>query len=129
MIKNKDRLSQEWFRQAEYDLETADAMFKSARYIYTVFMCHLAIEKALKGLYLSRLGEIPPKTHNLQYLFVKIDIRLPEELYQFLKRLSKISAPIRYPEDLQDTLKEYDIIKTGEILESAKELLKWIGKK
>lgn len=45
--------SEEWFTQAKYDLETAEAMFKTRRYIYTVFMCHLSIEKALKGVYES----------------------------------------------------------------------------
>lgn len=43
----------EWLRQADYDMETAEAMFESGRYIYAVFMCHLSLEKALKGLYFS----------------------------------------------------------------------------
>jgi len=41
----------EWLKQAEYDLETAEYLFSGGRYLYSVFMCHLAIEKALKGLY------------------------------------------------------------------------------
>ena len=47
------KLPQEWFNQAGYDLRTADAMLSTGRYIYTVFMCHLSIEKALKGLLMS----------------------------------------------------------------------------
>lgn len=39
MIKAKE----EWQRQADYDIETAQAMLDSGRYIYTVFMCHLSI--------------------------------------------------------------------------------------
>jgi HEPN domain-containing protein len=54
MRKNKFKTSEEWFRQAEYDLGTAEAMFDAGRYIYTVFMCHLSIEKALKGLYAKK---------------------------------------------------------------------------
>ncbi|MEO0284618.1 MAG: HEPN domain-containing protein [candidate division WOR-3 bacterium] len=42
MQKNKFKPTEEWFKQAEYDLETAYAMFKTGRYIYTVFMCHLS---------------------------------------------------------------------------------------
>lgn len=45
----------EWLRQAEYDMETAEFMLNGGRYFYAVFMCHLAIEKALKGLYQKRL--------------------------------------------------------------------------
>ena len=42
----------EWFRQSDYDYDTAMFMHESGRYFYAVFMCHLSIEKALKGLYL-----------------------------------------------------------------------------
>lgn len=55
----------EWLRQADYDMETADTMLGSGRYFYAVFMCHLSIEKALKGLYSKVTDEVPPKTHNL----------------------------------------------------------------
>ena len=40
MSGNKFKPVDEWFKQAEYDLETASAMFKTGRYIYTVFICH-----------------------------------------------------------------------------------------
>jgi len=48
-----DKELQEWFRQAQYDLKSSEVMFNSKRYIHTIFMCHLSIEKALKGLYVS----------------------------------------------------------------------------
>lgn len=40
----------EWLLQAEYDIDTAYAMFRSGRYSYAIFMCHLSIEKGLKGI-------------------------------------------------------------------------------
>ena len=36
--------------------------------MYCVFMCHLAVEKALKGLYFERLRRVPPKSHSLVFL-------------------------------------------------------------
>jgi HEPN domain-containing protein len=63
----------EWLKQADYDMDTADAMFTSGRYLYAVFMCHLSIEKSLKGLYSKELAEVPPKTHNLIYLLKKLE--------------------------------------------------------
>lgn len=62
---------EEWFRQADYDIETALAMFETGRYFYAVFMCHLSLEKALKALYTKILNALPPKTHNLVYLAEK----------------------------------------------------------
>ncbi|MBX3058439.1 MAG: HEPN domain-containing protein [Anaerolineae bacterium] len=37
-------------------------MFSNGRYFYVVFMCHLAIEKALKGLCSQVHNQAPPKT-------------------------------------------------------------------
>ena len=59
---------EEWLNQAEYDMDTARFMFEGGRGFYAVFMCHLSIEKALKGLYQSRRMEMPPRTHNLTRL-------------------------------------------------------------
>jgi HEPN domain-containing protein len=58
----------EWFKQADYDMDTAEFMFSGERYFYSVFMCHLSIEKALKGLYIRKFKDAPPKTHNLLYI-------------------------------------------------------------
>ncbi|MBE0638943.1 MAG: HEPN domain-containing protein [Bacteroidales bacterium] len=43
----------EWFFQSDYDLETAEDMFESGRMVYCIFMCHLSLEKALKGLFMK----------------------------------------------------------------------------
>jgi HEPN domain-containing protein len=34
-----------WVDIARYDLDTADAMFKTGRWLYVAFMCQQAIEK------------------------------------------------------------------------------------
>lgn len=89
--RNKKK-PQEWLKQAVYDMKTAEAMFNSKRYIYAVFMCHLAIEKALKGLFTQNLSQVPPKTHNLIYLVEKIQIELPGRLYDFIFTLNGLSV-------------------------------------
>jgi hypothetical protein len=61
----------------------ADAMFSIGRYFYAVFMCHLSIEKSLKGLYSKKLHEVPPKTHNLIYLLNKIGKKPDQKLEKF----------------------------------------------
>jgi hypothetical protein len=74
-----ERHQQEWIRQADYDMKTAQIMFENKRYIHAVFMCHLSIEKALKGLFIKRYNnEAPPKTHNLIFLCEKIGLGLSE---------------------------------------------------
>jgi HEPN domain-containing protein len=116
----------EWLLQADYDMETADAMFDKGRYIYTVFMCHLAIEKALKGLYHKRLTELPPKVHNLLYLAEKTGLNFPEHLNAHMVSLNRLSIPTRYPEDLGKTQTALDKVKSLEILEQSRKVLEWI---
>jgi len=41
--------SEEWLKQSNYDIATAEYMYEGGRYFYAVFMCHLSVEKALKG--------------------------------------------------------------------------------
>jgi len=42
----------EWFKQADYNMDAPEFVFSGDRYFYSIFMCHLSIEKALKGLYI-----------------------------------------------------------------------------
>ena len=118
----------EWFRQAEYDLATARAMFRAVRYIYTVFMCHLSIEKALKGLYAKKFRKDPPKIHNLNYLCEKVKLRLPEGYESFVDNLNNLSVPTRYPDRIDKLVKEYKRENTRKIMRQTKELLVWLKK-
>lgn len=116
----------EWFKQADYDIKTAEYLFKGGRYVYAVFMCHLSIEKALKGLYQKHLNEIPPKVHNLIYLIEKIGLKIPNDLYDMVFNLNRVSIPTRYPDDLKRMQKDYNKRRTADILEKSKEILKWL---
>ncbi|HHT9123404.1 MAG TPA: HEPN domain-containing protein [Candidatus Wunengus sp. YC63] len=117
---------QEWLKQADYDMETAEIMFDNKRHIYAVFMCHLSIEKALKGLYTQKLNKTPPKTHNLIFLVEKIKLELSEDLYDFIFTLNGVSVPTRYPDELQKLQKDYNTAKTRVLLGKSKEALKWL---
>ena len=119
--------TEEWLTQANYDMDTADYMFRGGRYMYTVFMCHLSLEKALKGLYAEKLGKEPPKIHNLLYLLEKMKLTLPEALFDFISTLNRVSVPTRYPDDLQRILKDYDKKKTRDVLDQSKKVLQWLS--
>jgi len=79
-------------KQAQYDMETADYLFEGERYFYAVFMCHLSIEKGLKGLYVKRFNKTPPKTHNLIYLIEFINIDIPGNHYDVIFTLMGVST-------------------------------------
>jgi len=92
--------SKEWIKQADYDIDTAVFMFDGGRFFYAVFMCHLSIEKALKGLLIEKKRQIPPRTHNLILLISQIGIAMPAEMRKFLTKLNESSVATRYPEEL-----------------------------
>ncbi len=121
-----DKTYMEWYFQADYDLEVSEDMFKSGRYVYCIFMCHLSLEKGLKGLFNKRTGEYPPKSHNLLYFVERIGLVLADSDQDFLFALNKISVPTRYPENLKDLIKEFNKVDTERILLTSKKTLKWI---
>jgi HEPN domain-containing protein len=117
---------EEWLRQANYDMETAEAMFSSGRYIYAVFMTHLAVEKTLKGLYHDCLGEVPPKTHNLVVLATRIGMDIPPDMAAVMVLLNQAQIGSRYPNTLQEAQDKYTRERTHELLDKAKELKRWL---
>lgn len=123
---NKSKKFLEWFIQAGYDMKSAKIMFDNKRYIYAVFLCHLSIEKALKGLHIQALDETPPKTHNLIFLVEKIKLELSDEMYDFIFTLNGVSVPTRYPDELKRMQKEYNKAKTWVLLEKGKKVLSWL---
>ncbi len=116
----------EWFNQADYDMKSALILFENKRYIHAVFMCHLSIEKALKGLHVDILDQTPTKTHNLIFLVEKIKLEMSEELYDFIFTLNGVSVPTRYPDELKRLRKDYNKSKTLKLLENGKEALQWL---
>jgi len=125
MKRNNYKPEDEWFKQADYDLKTAEAMLKTKRYIYTVFMCHLSIEKALKGLYAKKFKTNPPKIHPelLRDFCEKIKLELNPEQQDFVDKLNTLSVPTRYPYELEKLLKDYKKDATNSIFNKTKKLL------
>ena len=119
---------EEWLKQADYDIDTADVMYRNGRYFYAVFMCHLSIEKALKGLYAYTLNDMPPKTHNLVYLLNKIGERPVQELEKFIVKLNTASVATRYPDELAKIQAAYTADIALDIIRQSKDVLQWVKK-
>ena len=117
---------QEWLAQADYDLETAKILLEQKRNFSAVFMCHLAVEKGLKGLFWKKLDEFPPKTHDLTYLVKRIGIKPPDDLFKFMVRLNEAHLTTRYPEEIKTVQKLFPQAKVEELLSKGKEVIIWI---
>lgn len=120
-----------WFDLAEYDLETAEAMLYSKRYLYVGFMCHQTIEKALKAIYAEEHNAVPPRIHNLARLLKLTDLskEIPADLLEVIHQLSPLNIASRYPDEDLDIMKDLTQGYTSEILENTRRLFKWLTTK
>jgi HEPN domain-containing protein len=118
--------TENWVAWAEYDLETARHMLATGRYLYVVFLCHLALEKILKAHVTEITQSFPAKTHDLIYLVKKGEVALPQNLLDFIGRINTASIPTRYPEDLQLAIQEYPESVARDYLDQTKKALIWL---
>ena len=115
-----------WLDSACYDLETAEHMFNTGRYIYIIFMCQLAIEKILKAKVQEITDKIPPRTHNLRYLIKLSGLEPNKGMFEFISKLSDVSIVTRYPEDFGELQRAYDQKVAQRYLKETKEAFQWI---
>lgn len=120
---------EEWFRQADYDVDTAEYNFKGGRHFYAVFMCHLAVEKALKGIIHQRTGTPPPKGHHLVALSSQAGLKPPNDVMKFLAILNEVDVTTRYPETLEKMARIYPEKKVDEMIKGTREAIRWIKTK
>jgi HEPN domain-containing protein len=118
--------TQNWIALAEYDLETARHMLKTGRFLYVIFLCHLALEKMLKAHVTEVTEAIPVKTHDLIYLVKKCGLELPEEKMDFIGKINTASVPTRYPEDLRGAIEEFPKPVAREYLRETEEVIRWL---
>ncbi|MGL5787700.1 MAG: HEPN domain-containing protein [Bacteroidales bacterium] len=120
-----------WIEMSDYDLETAEAMLLTGRYLYVGFMCHQTIEKILKAYWSSRLTEAPIKIHSLYRLSEKTELSkdLSEEQLDFIDKLEPLNIEARYPSYKERLIRSMTKEYCMELLEQTKQLQLWIKNK
>ena len=120
----------QWLDIAKYDLGTAEAMRKTARWLYVVFMCQQAIEKLAKGLYILYVDDNIPKIHNIRQIINKYANQLSEEVstdyYDLFDRLTSFYLEGRYPEELMQPSKIINKKGAEDLHRQTKEAFKWL---
>jgi HEPN domain-containing protein len=115
-----------WKQGAEYDLETANALFEKKRFPYALFMGHLALEKLIKGLFVRNTGEHAPWIHSLPLLASKLKIKIPEEFLKKLGEFMEFHFEGRYPDYQMEFYKKCTEEFTLQKMEEIKGVYKWL---
>jgi HEPN domain-containing protein len=120
------KATENWLAQVDYDLAAAEHMLNSGRYIYVIFMCHLALEKAMKAVVSEETQKLPPRTHDLLSLLQRAHLTPSQEYLHFLSDINDASVVTRYPDDLSKLVSQYPEPVAREYWEKAKEVIAWI---
>lgn len=123
--------TQYWINIADYDLETAEAMYKTGRWLYVAFMCHQVIEKTLKAYWCNTQPEDPPYTHNLMLLASQSGLAdlMSDEQNLFLARIMPMNIAARYPSYKDQLSKTLNKKSCRSIIDSTQQLQQWIKSK
>lgn len=115
-----------WIKQGLYDLETAEAMLKTRRYLYVLFCSQQSVEKMLKACIAKRNKELPPRIHNLVRLLELSSLPADEKTSDFLRELSGYYIQTRYPDEIEEMAKQIDKKTAQRILYKTKEIVEWL---
>lgn len=116
--------TQEWLEIAESDHKSSQVLFDSKLYPQAVYFICQAVEKVLKAVQVENTNQIPKKTHDLENLAIKANIKLIGEQNQALKELAQHYRRVRYP-DYRRVLYSTRL-KVEPILSQGKEMYQWI---
>lgn len=120
-----------WSETSDYDLDTADAMFRTGRWLYVGYMCHQSIEKIFKAYWCSTRKEDPPYTHNLIHLAQNSGLTkwLDDDSRNFINTIMPLNIEARYPsykKAIADAMTEE---RCQAILTKTKTLQQWVKTK
>ncbi|MCL2154713.1 MAG: HEPN domain-containing protein [Leptospirales bacterium] len=119
-----------WLNIAQYDLDTADIMFDSGRYLYVAFTCQQAIEKLTKGIYVYHFDKEAKYTHNILLVLKEIESIANLDKYAEYEELFAILSGYylvgRYDAYKQELLKELNKNAAQKLLNETKEAFAWL---
>lgn len=123
---DNQRVGKYWEEEAEEALKVATHLLEKGDYSYALFFGHLAVEKILKALYVSRKGEQAPYSHNLARLAEGAGIELSETRITQLITVTAYNLESRYPDEKRSFREKCTEGFTKNELSAIKELFAWL---
>ena len=120
-----------WSDISDYDLDTAEAMFQTGRWLYVGYMCHQVIEKIFKAYWCSKKEEPAPFSHNLINLAQSCGLAqlLDDNQRSFISLMMPLNIETRYPSYKQSVGDSLSKERCKEFIDRTKELQQWVKTK
>jgi len=88
-----------WLSTSKEDFETALSLFDSGKYVWSLFVAHLALEKLLKAFWVrDNESNFPPRTHELNRIAKESKLVFTDKEKEFLAEVSAFNLEVRYPD-------------------------------
>jgi HEPN domain-containing protein len=101
-------------------------MLDSGRYLYVVFCCQQAVEKALKAIIIEKTGELAPRTHDLIRLSELSQLDFSDEQKSLFERLSDYYVKTRYPDGAQALSNTLTKQSAGGVMTKTENEVQWL---
>lgn len=85
-----------WRNGAHNELQSAKLLCAGGQYSGALFHCHLAVEKALKSLYMVQNRKIAPLTHDLLHIALQIERAWNDDEKILFADLTEYAVAARY---------------------------------
>ena len=117
-----------WRELSDYDLDTAEAMYATKRWLYVGFMCHQVLEKMLKAYWCATQQDNPPYIHSLLRLVDGSGLmsQMDEQQLLFLDEMMPMNIEARYPSYKLSLAQGLNAEKCLQMINRTKELQQWI---
>lgn len=96
---NKQEYIQYWKDESEESWRFGQKCIASKDWVYALFYFHLSLEKLAKALWVKdNIDDLPPCSHDLQYLLNQTTLELDAEQYAYLAIVNSWNLESRYPD-------------------------------
>ncbi len=120
------KLKTYWLEESDEAMQVAWHLYEKQDYSYALFFAHLAVEKAVKSIYVQRKKEHAPYLHNLLRLAELSGIAASDAQRSALLKITSFHLEARYPDEKRTFRK---ICTQGFVmteLRNAEDVLKWL---
>ena len=126
----EESMTDYWLDLVDYDLDTAEAMYQTGRWLYVAFMCHQVIEKVLKAYWCFKRDDDPPYTHNHRRIAEGTGIwnKLTEEQCDFIENMASYNIEGKYPRYKAELSKRMSPDFCRQMIDETKQIQLWIRK-
>lgn len=124
----KEDIVKAWLDHVQEDISAAEDLWRTGHWLYVAFLCHQALEKALKAYYVATNEDDPPYTHSHTRLLNVCGITdgLTDEQLRFVALMEPMYIKARYPEQKVRTARTLDKEICQDFINKTKQLTRWI---